>query len=192
MADTTSALNFGMNASYGSGGYMNNTNSTSALTGITNNILPTILPQQQASNPQGGIGYNISGGSGFSGVGAGVGALVTGGNPVGAVVGSGIGSLADIAINLMSGAQQRREQRRERRRQELIRHRNALATQRINAENMAMNKESHAMNMAMNEVSLESAKMNLADQKNQKMVQLVKSYFGNNARRLDPLTGSLT
>lgn len=158
-------------------------------------VLPTLLPQQNTQQPQQsqiGYGYNIGGGGGLSGIGAGVGALVSGGNPAGALAGSAIGSALDIGIDLIASAQQRREERKLYRQQELQNHKNRLREQKTSFENMKMNKESHALNMESRQLDLESAKMSLAEQKNAKMVQLVKSYFGNNARRLDPLTRSLT
>lgn len=180
MLDTTSALTGASNISSGVGSYSAQ-QLPSALNMATNTA--TALP----SLSYGDVGA-ISGGSGLSSVGAGVGALA--GGPVGAMVGAGVGSLADIALGMLSDADKRKEERALRKAQELRAHKDRLYQQNQDRIVNEQNATTHAINTEMGNINLETAKMSLAEQKHQKMVALVKSFQGNKARRIDPLTGS--
>lgn len=188
-----SALNMGMNANYGAGGSQAQLmgQGASALPNQpymsyqqNREIAPIAMPEQQQAPS-----YSptpITGGSGLSSVGAGVGMLV--GGPAGAVVGAGVGSLGDIAMNIIASDQARREARRRQKKIDLENHRAKLYSQEVNNIDMKMNRETHNQNMAIGEINLETAQMNLASEKHAKNMALVRSFFGTGARRIDPLT----
>lgn len=181
----------GINANYGVGGYQSQmmnpqsqVNNTMPLTGNMGFINPMEVKESESQTD---ISYApITGGSGLSSIGAGIGTLV--GGPAGAVVGAGIGSLGDIAMNIIASDSARREARRRQRKIDLQNHRDRLYNQELNNINLGMKRDTHAQALAMGEVNLETAQMNLASEKHAKNMALVRSFFGTGARRIDPLT----